>query len=309
MTAAALTAGLSIGIVSASTEAAFAHAFGDVGGLHGSPSTDPVRFEVGNDLALTVGEDLGGAQLEVGYAGLIWDSTVADMYRIPNFGGGWTWGMPFLDRGDDRDRLYLPGRGLHEVDPGTASGLAEDAVADDLADLVFTRESGLVPAREGVAPSRPYIATLRSLASGTTEYFDVHGNVFATIESGGARTDRDYLDLELRSITDPAGGVTTISSEYDTQVTRPDGATAVLVADAVGGTIGRIYTSNAAGTEHFINEFSYQYGADGVRRYEEFRYVDSSAEVMGEAAIRWSPEQPGTVDRVYLDNRLVYERP
>jgi hypothetical protein len=309
VTAAVLTAGLSIGIVSASTEAAFAHAFGEVGGLHGAPSTDPVRLEIGNDLALRVGGDAGGAQLEVGYGGLIWDSTVAETHRIPNFGPGWTWGTPFLDRGDDGDRLYLPGRGLHDVEPETASGLADEAGTGDLADLVFTRENGWLPAREGIAPSRAYIATLRSLATGATEYFDEFGNVFAAIDADGGRTDRDYLNLELRSITDPAGRVTTVESAWGTLVTRPDGATAVLRPNDGDNIIGRIWTSNASGTDHFVEEFSYQYGADGVRRYEEVRYVDASGEVMGEAAIRWSPEQPGTVNRVYIDNRLVYERP
>lgn len=313
MMCALLASGLSIGIVSGSTGTAFAMAVEDLRDERRNSTAAAERISIGNGLVLIVGGAAGGAQLEVGYAGLTWDSTVATVTRAGFFGPGWTWGTPYLQRDAGTDRVYLPGRGLHELDPKARSGLS-----GDLPDVVFTREAGTVPARvDGLAPARPYLATLRSLGTGAVEYFDELGNVITTIDAAGNRTDREFVQLweggdgnHLRAVTDSTGQVTTIDYEGRTRVTHPDGATAEFWLQDWGSprAVERILTMNAAGDEGFTDAFFSRIEPDRSPLIEVIEYVNTSGSASGEVSVAWSDARAGVVDRVSLGDRLVYER-
>ncbi|MDR5699621.1 hypothetical protein [Agromyces aerolatus] len=311
----ALLAGaLSIGIVHGSTGTALAQAVENLRDERRKSVETPVRIDAGNGIVLHVGGSLGGAQVESGHAGITWDSTVANVTRAAFFGPGWTWGTPYLQREAGLDRLYVPGHGLHQVDPESPSG-----VSGDLTDIVFTREAGTVPARgDGQVPARPYIATLRSLATGAVDYFDDAGNVITTIDETGDRTDRAFERFwdgpeadHLRSVTDPAGQVTTIDYESYTRVTHPDGAEArfELIDWGYPPAVGRIYAMNAAGDEGFIDAFAYRIEPDATPLLAVVEYSNTTGTTSGLAHIAWSDAQSGVVDRVSLGDRVVYERP
>jgi len=177
------------------------------------PSPPGPEFHVGNGVTAQVNLDIETVAVRSA-AGPTWDSTITGIDRY-SLGPGWTLGEAFVDVTDWGAKIYVPGHGLMESDATRVSGLA----CYDGRDVIFRWDSGVVPGR-GALPDRAYTSTLAHFdptdleTPVRTDYFGAHGEVIASIDADGTRTDRLYdviAPARLTRIVHDDGRETTFS--------------------------------------------------------------------------------------------------
>ncbi|MDR5701654.1 hypothetical protein [Agromyces aerolatus] len=254
-------------------------------------AASPVLVDAGNGITANVNPATGVVQLETSAAGATWDTAIHEMDRY-GLGPGGTWGTASADiRGGTS--VYVPGMGVYAPDPAERSGL-RGYPGDD---LNFSQDWGTLPAR-GDIPAQEYVFTLHHLDTGAVDHFAPNGDVIASIDAAGDRTDWEFTPgpygSRLERIVDPAGAITKISYSPDViTVTAPDGQSTTL--ESSFGRLTKLTTPT--GTSAFS-------ALPGLFS----RIVSTTPSGDTVTGFTWNQDKPGSVIQITRNGEIVYPK-
>ena len=215
-------------------------AIGLGGGVSGSIDERTGLFSVSVPVASIRGRGSAGVDLSLVYE----QARAVGGVDRSGFGPGWALGVPFITVA--APLTVYPANGGSYVAGGSYSSGLQDY---PLADLVFARTAGTLPARDGVPASVSYVFTIRH-DEGRTDHFDGNGNLVARTDRFGNRTDLTWRSLgggkwAPASVVDAYGLTTTFS--YTTlgrvTVTAPARADGIRAATVVAWDSSRRVTT------------------------------------------------------------------
>lgn len=189
-----VVAGLLVGaaLVAVSVSPAWAGGGDGSASERGAASALVDDLQLGGGATARIDERTGAFALElpVGGLGMRWDSSAADDDRY-ELGERWSWaGLGHVDVLGGVRATTPTGR-VHEVDAAAASGL----LGYDLADVRFTQEAGVVPARDdALVPAREGRFTLAELGGVETVFGD-DGDPLVRRDAFANRTDWIWDEL------------------------------------------------------------------------------------------------------------------
>lgn len=286
------------------------------------------------DASVSVGGFSGGVDVRTGGVsgsltmagglGAGWNQAAVGSDRY-GMGNGWGWMASFLDA---TAGVVFPGVGGQyswDLTAGAVSGL-RDFVGEGMR---FERATGTLPGRPGVAgdgdvdgAERSYGFRLLYTESGSTEYFNVTGDVIAVVDRAGVRTDWVWQAGDrhrLVAVVDEWGNVTEVSYSSGRIVVKAPASDVLEVAPVttlsvesgklrqVTGAVGAVtkfgYGAVSGGSGEFLTQIS-SGGLVGRLSYSRLSYQQqvvtvSRVEVTDVASgMRVVPDRVFSVDPV-----------